>query len=124
MKKATLTALTLLLLCSSHALASSSSSSGAATSSFEALDVTETVRVVVSEIRPDGQIIVRDLKKETAMLLPYDKKTRIYAQNKKEFDGRRKLAASDLKVGHQLKVTYRPGSGEIVKVKVLKSTST
>ncbi len=48
-------------------------------------------------------------------------KTKLTAQNKKAFDGRKELKASDLAVGHELKVVMRQVNGEVLRVKVLKS---
>ena len=123
MQKAIAATLFLSLLCPALVLASGPSSPARAPfAEQDALTVTETIRCVVTEIREDGVIIVQDVDESPAHPLPFGKKTKFVAQNKNEFDGKKKLAAADLKVGHQLKVTVRPATGEVVRVKVLKST--
>jgi hypothetical protein len=76
--------------------------------------------LVVTEIRPDGTVLVWDGEDSPAFPLPYSKKTRFVAQDKSEFDGRKKLAIADLEVGHRIKMTVRPATKEVLRVKVLK----
>ena len=121
MKKTITMALALSFLVSGLALASGPSSP--ARDSFgelESLTVTETIRCVVTEVKADGTVLVRDSDGRPAHALPFTKKTRFVAQDKSEFDGRKKIAAADLKVGQQLKVTVRPATMEVMRVKVLK----
>lgn len=126
MKKTILTTLILSLVFSGVILASGSSSGPSpARDSFSeqaALRVTHTVQCVVTEIRADGTILVRDSQERPAHALPYGKKTRFMAQSKKDFDGRKKLAATDLKVGQKIKVTLVPETMEVLRVKVLKAS--
>lgn len=86
------------------------------------LTVTETMKCRITAIEADGTILVQDEGSEEAHPLAYSQKTRITAQRKKDFDGRRKLELSDLVVGQDLKVTHRPATGEVLQVKVLKKS--
>ncbi len=83
--------------------------------------MTETVKCVVVDVLDDGRIVVRDKETEEPFWLGYNEKTRFTAQDKKAF-GKKKLQAADLAVGHELKVTLRPTTGEVTKVRVLKKS--
>lgn len=117
---------TLALSLAFSTLAAASGSSGlpspAVPSNNDPLVVTETLKCEIVAIREDGTILVRDGKDQPVHPLPYGESTRVVAQSKKEFDGRKKLEREDLRVGHQLRVTYLPGTGEVVRIKVLKSS--
>ncbi|MEM7587931.1 MAG: hypothetical protein AAF560_31370, partial [Acidobacteriota bacterium] len=84
--------------------------------------VTETLKCVITEIKPDGTVVVRDKKQETTHALAINKNTRFTAQSKKEFGGRKELKVADLKVGQELKVVKRQVNGEVLRVRVLKSS--
>lgn len=126
MKKTVFIVLASSLLLSTLAAASGSSGGGGGLpsggTSIDPYHVTEMMKCVVTEIRADGTVIVRDAKAETTHALAVNSKTKFSAQNKKAFDGRKQIEVSDLKVGHQLKVVKRQVNGEILRVKVLKST--
>ncbi|MEM7354790.1 MAG: hypothetical protein AAF657_28535 [Acidobacteriota bacterium] len=124
MKKTVLIALTSFLCLSTLALASGSSGGGGSIpsggTSVDPYNVTQMMKCVVTEIRPDGTVIVRDNKAETVHPLAVNSKTKFSAQSKKEFNGRKQIELSDLKVGHELKVVKRQVNGEVLRVKVLK----
>ena len=61
----------------------------------------------------------KDTGKVHPLALNY--KTKLSAQNKKAFGGRKELEASDLAVGQKLKVVTRQVNGEVLRVKILKS---
>ena len=106
MKKAICGALFLLLVGAGVVTASGPSSP--ARDSFEEIDaltVTQSRLCIVTEIRADGTVLIRDGEDKPEHPLPYSKKTRFIAQDKKQFDGKKKLAVADLKVGHELKVS-------------------
>ena len=122
MKKAILIVLAASLLCSTLAMASGSSgSSGVPSASHDPYTVTEVMKCVITEIKPDGTVVVRDKKKETEHSLVFNFKTKFSAQDKAAFGGRKQLEAKDLKVGQQIKVTQRKVNGEVLRIKVLKS---
>ena len=123
MKKTMLLTLILFVSIAASALASGSSAPEAGNfpnAGQDPLLVTETVKCVVVKITDDGKIVVRDVGQEEAKWLAYSKKTKFQAQDKKAFGGRKKLQAADLAVGQELKVTLRPATGEVTKVRVLK----
>ena len=93
-----------------------------APAAVDPLTVTETMKCRITAIEADGTILVQDEGSEESHPLAYGQKTRITAQRKKDFDGRRKLELSDLAVGQNLKVTHRPATGEVLQVKVLKKS--
>ncbi len=95
---------------------------GAPTAEVDPLTVTETMKCRITAIEADGTILVQDEGAEESHPLAYGEKTRITAQRKKDFDGRRNLEISDLTVGQNLKVTHRPATGEVLQVKVLKKS--
>ncbi len=123
MKKTTLLILALFLLTAAQAMASGSVGvPRGAEVATDPLTVTETMKCIVTAIREDGTVIVRDKGEEIEHPLRYDEKTKVTAKSKKEFDGRKQLEIADLKVGHELRVTHRPATGEVLKIKVLKSS--
>ena len=106
----------------SFALASGSSGGpGVSASSVDPHLVTEMLKCVVTEIKPDGTVMVRDKKAETEHVLALDRDTKISAQDKKAFGGRKELERGDLEVGQRLKVVMRQTNGEVLRVKILKS---
>ena len=124
MKKSILLALASLLVFSTVALASGSSGGGGIPSGGSSVDpynVTEMMKCTVTEIKSSGTIMVKDNKTGEVHSLAIDSKTKLSAQNKKAFDGRKQLEVSDLAVGQELKVVTRQVNGEVLKVKVLKS---
>lgn len=124
MKKTIILALASFLVFSTMALASGSSGGGGVPSGGSSIDpynVTEMMKCTVTEIKSDGTILVKDKKTGEVHPLAVNYKTKLSAQNKKAFGGRKELKASDLAVGHQLKVVTRQVNGEVLRVKVLKS---
>ena len=123
MRKAILFVLASSFLFSFQALASGSS--GAPSSAGvprDPLTVTETMKCVVTAIREDGTVMVRDKPGAPEHPLLLTAKTKVSAQDKQAFDGRKKLELADLEVGQMLRVTHRPATGETVKIKVLKQS--
>ncbi len=125
MKKTIILALASLLVFSTMALASGSSGGGggapAGGSSVDPYKVTEMMKCTVTEIKSSGTIMVKDKKTGEVHPLAVNYKTQLSAQNKKAFGGRKELKASDLAVGHELKVVMRQVNGEVLRVKILKS---
>lgn len=79
--------------------------------------VTATVDAVILEVREERTLIVRDGEdREHEILLPEDAKIR--ADNRRDFDGMKKLEFAQLRPGHQVKITFLTASGEIVRLKV------
>ncbi len=124
MKKILLLALASFLVCSTLALASGSSGGSGrppAASAVDPYQVTETMKCTVTEIKENGMIMVKDSKTGKVHPLAISHKTKLTAQDKKAFGGRKEIEAADLAVGHELKVVNRQVNGEVLKVKVLKS---
>ncbi len=125
MKKVLLMFAATSLLASTLALASGSSGSSGVPSGGSSVDpykVTETMKCVVTEIKPDGTVMVRDSKKETSHILSFSHSTKLSAQDKKAFGGRKELEIADLQVGQHLKVVQRQANGEVLRIRVLKKT--
>ena len=125
MKKAIFLVLASSLVFSTLALASGSSGSSGVPSGGTSVDpykVTEMMKCVITEIKADGTVMVRDNKTEKVHPLALKYNTKLSAQDKKAFDGRKELQVSDLAVGQRLKVVTRQVNGEVLRVKVLKSS--
>ena len=124
MKKTILIVLASTLLVATATLASGSSGGvPAGASSVDPYQVTEMMKCIVTEIKADGTVMVRDRKASTAHALAVNAKTRFSARDKKAFGGRKALQVSDLKVGQELKVVKRQVNGEILRVKILKTAT-
>lgn len=125
MKKTIFVALASFLAISTLALASGSSGGGGATpsggSSVDPYNVTQMMKCTITEIKDGGTIMVKDSKTGEVHPLAINYKTKLSAQNKKAFGGRKELKAADLVVGHELKIVTRQVNGEVLRVKVLKS---
>lgn len=124
MKKTACIALTLALSLSGSALFASGSSAPPTASvpqaSVNPLLVTETMKCRVTEVAERGQVKIKDPKTSEESWIQVTEDTKLVAQDKKAFDGRRKLVHTDLEVGQLLRITHRPNTGEVVKVKVLR----
>ena len=124
MKKTLLLAFASCLVFSTMALASGSSGGSGVPSGGSTVDpykVTEMMKCTITEVKPSGTIMVKDSKTGEVHPLTINYKTKLTAQDKKAFDGRKELEASDLAVGQRLKVVTRQVNGEVLRVKVLKS---
>lgn len=82
--------------------------------------VTQTMKCEVLEIADRGQVKIRDPKTQEVSWILVTEDTKVTAQDKKAFDGRRKLERTDLAEGQTLRITHRPNTGEVVKIKVLR----
>ncbi|MDA8016347.1 MAG: hypothetical protein MPN21_02765 [Thermoanaerobaculia bacterium] len=122
MRKTLLLTLLFAMLGTGLAYASGSSGPSPAVGTFGAdpLAVTEVMKCTVTRIAENGSVYIRDGEGQPERLLSYSEDTRFVAQKKKEFDGRKRLGIEDLKVGQRLRVTVRPATQEVVRVKVLK----
>ena len=87
--------------------------------SVDPYKVTEMMKCIITEIKADGTIMVRDSKTEEVhpLALKYD--TKLTAQDKKAFDGRKKLGFADLRAGQTVKVTFYVADGAIRTITVL-----
>ena len=113
-------ALAVALLAPVTALASGTSYPSAATASSEPLLVTKSLKCRLVEIGPEASFKIVDPDSELETWIRLSEETNLRAQDRKAFDGRRKLELSDLAVGQMLRINYRPETGEILKVKVLR----
>lgn len=123
MKSFGIIALALVLsLCASTVWASGSTAPAYATpeTAPNPLLVTETMKCEVLEIAERGQVKIRDPKTQEVSWILVTEDTKLLAQDKKAFDGRRKLEHTDLAEGQVLRITHRPNTGEVVKIKVLR----
>jgi len=120
MKTPVLIVLASLFLIPTMGLASGASGTGGLPSSaVDPFQVTEMMKCTVTEIRSDGTIMVQ-AKRGAPFALKIDRKTEFTAE--KAINGSKKLESDDLQVGHKLKVTSRQVNGEVLRVKVLKSS--
>lgn len=123
MKKTSFILLTLTLWLGASALMASGSSAPSIATPSTAPDpllVTETMKCRVTQIADRGQIKIQDPKTQEESWILVTEDTKLLAQDKKAFDGRRKLEHTDLAVGQTLRITHRPNTGEVVKIKVLR----
>ena len=116
-------ALTLLMALPSAVLALSSNSRNppSAGDVRDSAFATQVLKCLVTKVEPGGIVHLLPEKAEVAVAVPIDEKVRIRAQNRKEFDGRRKLSVSDLRKGQRLRVSFMPQQERIVSLVVLKS---
>ena len=121
MKKTLLIGLASLLVASTVTLASGSSGSSGVPPASDPYTTTATAECIVAGIKEDGTVLVRPKDCEEIFRLALTDKTHFSAANKKDFGGRKKIKVIDLKVGHHLKVVTKAASGEVLRVKVLKT---
>ncbi len=119
-----LAAFTLLVLPTSAAFASGSSGAAipvGAGGGEQPFAVTKSLKCTVLEVRADNLIKVRDDASGDVHLVQLSKRIPIKAQDKKQFDGRKKLQPDDLQAGHRILVTKRTDINAVVRIKVLKN---
>jgi hypothetical protein len=85
------------------------------------MQVTQTIKCKVIEIKDDGTVIVQDVKTQKESTLVVQKNTKFSADKKSSLGGRNDITVADLEVGHEIKVTHRPSAHQVLKVKVLAS---
>ena len=99
-----------------------SSAPGASDLGRPAASATRMLRVVVTKVENGGVVLhmrnEADDSQEIVVRIP--ETLRIRAQDKKAFDGRKKLNITDLQVGQRLRVTVLPSEQRIVSLVVLK----
>lgn len=100
--------------------ASGTSYPSAATTSNDPLLVTKSLKVRLVEVGPEQSFKIVDTDSEIETWIQVSEDTNLRAQDRKAFDGRRKLELSDLQVGQMLRINYRPATGEILRIKVLR----
>lgn len=81
--------------------------------------VTKSVTLVVKDIEDGHTLRAFDVRSEEELVIQMNDDVKIKARRKKDFDGRKRLAISDLAPGQKLKVTYRAEDGKILEVKIL-----
>ncbi|MEM1176872.1 MAG: hypothetical protein AAGM22_00890 [Acidobacteriota bacterium] len=85
--------------------------------------VTKSMKCRVLEIRADQNAVkIQDPKTEEISWIQIGEQTRLRAQNRKAFDGRKKIDFADLQVGQLLRIQHRPNTGEVLRVKVLRES--
>jgi len=86
--------------------------------------ITVVLNCEIVEIRPeDGTILLRELESGAVETIEIADGIKLRARRKKDFDGRRKLAFSDLSAGQKVKVTINRETGAITQIAVLKATA-
>lgn len=120
LRSVVVTALAVALFAPLVALASGTSYPAAATTGAEPLLVTKSMKCRLVEIGPEASFKIVDPDSELETWIRLSDEVDLRAQDRKAFDGRRKLDLSDLAVGQMLRINYRPETGEILKVKVLR----
>jgi hypothetical protein len=120
----------LLAACAALALSTSaifaSGSSGAAIpagggSSERPFAVTTHLKCTVIEVHENNLIKVKDHASGEVHMMQLTTRIPIKAQDKSQFDGRKKLQPEDLKEGHRILVTKRTDANVVVRIKVLKN---
>ena len=86
------------------------------------MTVTKTIKCLVLEVGPTGALKIQNPKTEEVSWIRLSDDTKLRAQDKKAFDGRKKLEANDLQAGQMLRITHRPHDGAILKIKVLRQS--
>ncbi len=81
---------------------------------------TIVVKATVTAVDTGRLLSLRPEKEDIVVQVEIDEKVRIRAQDKKEFDGRRRLMFDDLAVGQRLRVTVLPAQEKVVSLVVLK----
>ena len=82
-----------------------------------------SLKAVVTAIHDYGTVVLESFEGEWLGTLDPRTIPVLIARDKSRFGGRKHLAASDLAVGHRLKITFRGNTSEILKVAVLKDRS-
>ena len=108
-----------LLLTSSVALASGSSR--ITSTGPDPMLVTRTLTCTVTAVADQGRIRVKDDKSSQEVWIQVTSRTKLLAKNKALFDGRKKLSVEDLAKGQVVKITHRPHTGEVTKIRVLRT---
>lgn len=80
---------------------------------------TDTFRCVIREFRPNGAVKVEQ-PDGRVHYLNLTRKVPIRARHKEDFDGRKKLRLSDLRVGQRLEVTHVKNTDAVLRIKVLR----
>lgn len=121
MKKAILLVAVLCIALSGSTLWASGSSYPTATTApvTDPTQVTETMKCEVIAIAEGGKVKIKDPKTQEESWIVIHEDTKLVAKNKKAFDGRKKLDPTDVAVGQLLRITHRPHTGEVVRIKVL-----
>jgi hypothetical protein len=83
-------------------------------------EVTQTLKVRLTEVLATGKVRVVDPEEEREHVLHLGDTVEIRAQDKRMFDGRKKLTLADLRTGHQLKLTFLAEDGRLLRILVLK----
>lgn len=123
MKKIVLIAVTVLIATTGAAFASGTSYPSAATvGEQDPMLVTKSMKCLVLDIAPSGELKIQDPKSEEVSWIRLSDDTKLRAQDKKAFNGRKKLEPSDLQVGQMLRITHRPHDGAVLKIKVLRQS--
>ena len=109
------------LLWSTAAMASSRSNAARPVSGRDPATATIVLKATVVDVL-DGRRLALQPEGESGDRVEVQLRddVRIRAQNKKEFDGRKKLAFDDLAVGQKLRITVLPAEERIVSFVVLK----
>ncbi len=84
--------------------------------------VTKTMKCEIVLLKGPDRILVRDPKTGEQTPLILAKKAKVRAASKKDFNGRKKLTFADLAVGQEVKISWRPHTHEIVKLRVVKTS--
>ncbi len=94
------------------------------TEGASAVAVTGHMKCVITEVRGDRIVQIRDDRSQESHLVRISEEAPIKARRKKDFDGRQSLEFADLRAGHRIKLTYRTSDGQIVGVRVIEEVDT
>ena len=111
-----------LCFCGSILASGTSGTSGTTATPAEgrpAFQAAKTMKCVVRQVAAPDLIQLLDLKTGEETVFKFAKKVRLRARHKNAFDGRKKLTFADLAAGQEVKIAFRPHTGEIFSLKVL-----
>jgi len=80
--------------------------------------VTKTVKAQIVLLKAPNKVLIRKDGEDIPLLLAEN--ARLRARNRKLFDGRKRLTFEDLAIGQEVKVSYKPHTHRIVKIRVLR----
>ncbi len=92
---------------------------GSATAEERPFIVTERLKAEVVGVDGESALTLKDAEGRQ-FRVALDESIRLVAQDKKRFDGRKKLRPEDLAAGQQVQVLYRVEPFQVLEIKVLK----
>ncbi|HEX4956339.1 MAG TPA: hypothetical protein VF017_23375 [Thermoanaerobaculia bacterium] len=92
---------------------------GSATAEERPFVVTQRLKAEITGVEGEAALMLKDAEGRN-FRVALDESIRLVAQDKKRFDGRKKLRPADLAAGQQVQVLYRVEPFQVLEIKVLK----